>query len=384
MLTLAVLADDLTGALDTGVQFAASGVKTALTIGLTPPEDCTVAICDLETRHVTPAEAFTRTQHAVRHAMACGARYLYVKTDSGLRGNIGAALSALSASGGRVLFAPSYPENRRITAGGVHYIDGVPVSQSLFGRDARNPVRHDRVAEILRETAKLSIHELYAGEAIPDAQGILVADAQTDADLAGWAQTALVSGICCFAGCAGFAKQLHSALQLPRGAVRPPSGKRPFLVVCGSISPVSLAQLTQAQEEGIPCFRLREVEKTGASAVFQAMRQSGCAIVASAFGEEDIRANSSSAPADIASRLGEIVRLAAESGEFGLYLIGGDTLMAAVRALGDCTILPSFELASGVVLCSLIQQDAERPLITKSGSFGGRDAITAVLRQFAG
>ena len=54
MLTLAVLADDLTGALDTGVQFAASGVKTALTIGLTPPADCTVSICDLETRHVTP------------------------------------------------------------------------------------------------------------------------------------------------------------------------------------------------------------------------------------------------------------------------------------------------------------------------------------------
>ena len=98
----------------------------------------------------------------------------------------------------------------------MHYIDGVPVSQSLFGRDARNPVRHDRVAEILRETAELPIHELYAGEAIPDAQGILVADAQTDADLAGWAQTALVSGICCFAGCAGFAKQLQSALQLPR------------------------------------------------------------------------------------------------------------------------------------------------------------------------
>ena len=66
MLTLAVFADDLTGALDTGVQFAASGVKTAVTVGTAPPESCTVAVCDLETRHLSPAEAAARRKQRLK------------------------------------------------------------------------------------------------------------------------------------------------------------------------------------------------------------------------------------------------------------------------------------------------------------------------------
>ena len=57
MLTLAVFADDLTGALDTGVQFAASGVKNRRHGGDHAARGCTVAVCDLETRHLSPAEA---------------------------------------------------------------------------------------------------------------------------------------------------------------------------------------------------------------------------------------------------------------------------------------------------------------------------------------
>lgn len=385
MLTLAVFADDLTGALDTGVQFAASGVQTAVTVGTLPPEGCTVAVCDLETRHVSPAEAFARTREAVRHAMSRGARYFYVKTDSGLRGNIGAELAALQEVDGRVLFAPSYPENGRVTTGGVHLIDGAPVSQSLFGRDARNPVRHDRVSDILRETADVPAHELHAGGPIPDKPGVLIADAETDAALAAHARAALGAGIACFAGCAGFAKQLEPALALPRTAQRRTFHRAPLLVVCGSISPVSLSQLAEARTAGVPCFRLRETADGGIAAVQAALRQTGCAVVASAFDEADIRGNEESGlTADlIAARLGGLAYRAAGESACGLFVIGGDTLMAAVRAWGACSLVPAFEASSGVVVCALVRDGAERLLITKSGSFGGPDAVTAALRQYA-
>lgn len=386
MLTLAVFADDLTGALDTGVQFAASGVKTAVTVGTTPPESCTVAVCDLETRHLSPAEAAARTAEAVRAAQVRGARYLYVKTDSGLRGNIGAALSALLPDGGRVLFAPAYPENGRVTVNGVHLIDGVPVSQSLFGRDARTPVRHDRVADILRANADVPISALSEGAPIPEhAGGVLVADAATDAALAAHARAALDAGITRFAGCAGFARQLASALALPRAQTRRTFAQAPLLVVCGSVSPVSRAQLAAARADGVPCFRINDAQGDGFARVRAALSREGCAVVASAFDEADVRENDTAGMTaqTVAAALGNIACHAAETCRCGLYVIGGDTLMAVVQALGACVIVPAFEAASGVVACSLDWNGGERLLVTKSGSFGAQDAITAILRQYA-
>ena len=64
-------------------------------------------------------------QRAVAAHIGC----VYKKTDSALRGNIGAERSAvLDGSGEKCLsFIPALPGMNRITVGGVHYIDGVPV-----------------------------------------------------------------------------------------------------------------------------------------------------------------------------------------------------------------------------------------------------------------
>lgn len=386
MLTLAVFADDLTGALDTGVQFASSGVKTAVTVGKLPSEDCTVAVCDLETRHVSPTEAAARTALAVRAAQTRGARYFYIKTDSGLRGNIGAALSALLSEGDRVLFAPSYPEYGRVTINGVHLIDGVPVSQSLFGRDARSPVRHDRVEDILRANTDVPVCALGEGKAIPKQErAVLIADAATDAALAAHAHAALEAGITCFAGCAGLARQLNRELALPRMQARWTFSRMPMLVVCGSISPISRIQLQSARTNGVPCFHFRDVQDSGFARVHAALSREGCAVVASAFDEEDVCKNNAArmTAQTVASALGSIAFRAAETCRCGLYVIGGDTLMAAIQALGICTIIPAFEAASGVVICALVWNGSERLLVTKSGSFGAPDAITAILKQYA-
>ena len=384
MLTLAVLADDLTGALDTGVQFASAGVKTAVAVGSVPPDGCAVAVCDLETRHMAPEEAFLRTREAVRQAQSRGARYFYGKTDSGLRGNLGAALAALREVDGRVFFAPSYPENGRVTTGGVHLIDGVPVSRSLFGRDARNPVRHDRVADILRETAALPIRELRTGASVPGEAGVYVADAETDGELSDHARHALDAGFSCFAGCAGFAKQLAPFLHLPSGTARRTFARAPLLVVCGSVSPVSLAQLAAARRAGIPAFLLRGLECGEVSPLWNALRETGCAVLASAFEADDLSANDAAGwtAETVAARLGAFARRAVEKTSCGLFVIGGDTLMAAIRALGTCALLPAFEMSSGVVACTLTWRNEERLLVTKSGSFGGEEAILSVFKMY--
>ena len=61
MLLLLILADDFTGALDTGVQFAACGIPTRVVVGEQvdfAANDAAVLVVDTETRHLPAAEAY--------------------------------------------------------------------------------------------------------------------------------------------------------------------------------------------------------------------------------------------------------------------------------------------------------------------------------------
>ena len=62
---IAVIADDLTGALDTGVQFRQWGYSAQLTDS---PEQCSaeVAIANTDTRNKTPEEAYRETYRVAK------------------------------------------------------------------------------------------------------------------------------------------------------------------------------------------------------------------------------------------------------------------------------------------------------------------------------
>ena len=146
MLRLLIIADDFTGALDTGVQFAACGVSTRVVVGETAELagcESTVLVVDTETRHLSAAAAGAAIETLTRRAVNAGVPCIYKKTDSALRGNIGAELSALlRASGASQLpFLPAFPQIGRTTEGGIHYISGVPVNKSPFGIDPFEPAR---------------------------------------------------------------------------------------------------------------------------------------------------------------------------------------------------------------------------------------------------
>ena len=163
MLLLLILADDFTGALDTGVQFAACGIPTRVVVGEQvdlAASDAAVLVVDTETRHLPAAEAYAVIAKLTRDAMSAGVFSIYKKTDSALRGNIGAELSALlKTSGERQLpFLPAFPQIDRVTRDGVHYISGVPVTESPFGIDPFEPVRHARVTELIGEQTDVPAH----------------------------------------------------------------------------------------------------------------------------------------------------------------------------------------------------------------------------------
>ena len=132
---LLLIADDLTGSLDAAVQFERAGVSTFVTMRdatETPGADVSVLAVDIESRHLPPGEAARRVERCVEAAVRAGIRRFYKKTDSTLRGNIGAELAAMLRATGvqELYFVSALPDAGRITRGGVQYVDGVPLHGS--------------------------------------------------------------------------------------------------------------------------------------------------------------------------------------------------------------------------------------------------------------
>ena len=244
MVRLFIIADDFTGALDTGVKLAGLGAKTRVVTSF--PEDprvcdADVLVWDSETRHLSPEQA----QEAIRSVAArlrtypdC---YVFKKTDSALRGNIGAELQGLleGLNARQIAFLPAYPEINRTTENGVQYIDGVPVSESVFGKDLLNPVLHDSVAEIIAEQSSLPVRIRNTHEARLAEEGITVFDTVTRSQMDAIFTALQDQGVRLYAGCAGAGACLPQLLAPGKAAQVSPELTLPFFVLCGSINAVT-------------------------------------------------------------------------------------------------------------------------------------------------
>src|ERR671916_3059704 len=117
---IAVIADDLTGAADSGVQFVHAGYRVAVFFCATEmvADDLDAVAFDTDSRAMPAGFAAKRVLNAAR--VARGARIVYKKLDSTLRGNVAAELAAAFGASGcaRTVVAPAFPEAGRTTAGG--------------------------------------------------------------------------------------------------------------------------------------------------------------------------------------------------------------------------------------------------------------------------
>ena len=416
---LLIVADDLTGGLDTGVQFTRQGITVRVVVDPDPSGKWTrtaaqVLVAVSETRHMPPGDAYETVYRIISAGRQAGIPYFYKKTDSALRGNIGAELgAALKASGAEVLsFLPAYPAMNRITVEGCHYIDGVPAAQSVFGRDPFNPVVESDVRKLVASQTDTPVTcDERCGK------GILIVDAQSDEDLRTAGERLFTKGyLSVSAGCAGFAAFLPDLLGLDRGEV-PDSYDLGdgLLVISGSLNPVTMRQIRFAQKRGF----VRICPKPGQEEPFKnGVAQSGenpaslrCAGSSAAqnagpsailwCGEKWVILDSSEIDPEeeafrdymrgkgmdsgeprilIAAYLAEILAEIEDSVEGTVMIVGGDTLLSCLRRLGCRDLEPLAELFPGVVLSRYRAGGKEKLLISKSGGFG-KESLLADLQE---
>jgi D-threonate/D-erythronate kinase len=260
MPTIAVIADDLTGAADAGVQFVRAGYRTAVLFS--EPEvladDFDAVSFDTDSRTMPAGFAAKRVLEAAHAARE--ARIVYKKLDSTLRGNVAAELAA--ALGGtrreRAIVAPAFPAAGRTTVGGTQRVHGVPVDETEMANDPHTPVRVAHVPSLLADAfssvGALGVEDLTDPE---DVQRTLkdnecvVADADRDENLEALVRAVPDPARVLWAGSAGLALALGSVYPGPcagdAGVQR--ARVRPVLVVVGSLSGVAREQVRRLVRE---------------------------------------------------------------------------------------------------------------------------------------
>src|SRR5215207_10006391 len=329
---VAIIADDLTGAADTGVQLARAGYRTAVAFRdapIPPAEDLDAVALDTDSRAMPAGFAAKRVMeagHTVRHA-----GIVYKKLDSTLRGPIAAELAAaLGASGrDRAVVAQAFPAAGRTTADGVQLVRGVPVHETEAKNDPRTPVREGHVPTLLAaafpSVVSLNDEDLANPAAVRRAR---------DEDLETLVRAVPDPSEVLWAGSAGLAVALGRVYPGPRaGKTLPqPTPARKVLVVVGSLSGVARQQLRSLEEQGCAAVPVSDRSGAGREAlgkVREALSGGACAALHSA--EDRI----SSDAGDVVGVLAEVVGALSGEGLFdALVLTGGDTAVGVARRLG--------------------------------------------------
>jgi D-threonate/D-erythronate kinase len=349
MTTLRLVADDLTGALDSAAQFACADrpVPVYLEPPVSPPRAFGV---DAATREADPATAEAIARRLAPLLAPEPGVTAFKKVDSLLRGHPGRELAALLTALGQrhCVIAPAFPFHGRVTRGGRQYfqkegawrITGADVKASLEARGL--PVLLARPGD------------RFEG-------GITLWDAETDADLRAVAEAASGFGepvLWCGSGGLAAALAGPAAPAIPLARFR-----RPMLGLFGSDHPSTAAQLSAC---GGHVLGVADCGPATTALIAARLSDTGTALVRFDLGSGMTRGQASARIAH------EVHSLATDmKGPQTLLIAGGETLRSLCLSLGTEHLAVLGQIDPGVPVSRMVggRWDGTE-VISKSGGFG--------------
>lgn len=334
-LEIAIIADDLTGALDTSAPFAMAGrsvvvaprpagLESALATG------ANVVVVNTASRALPAGEAARIVRAVAEGLVAARPALVFKKIDSRLKGNIGAETAAIADAFGfaAIRVAPAVPEQGRVTRRG-----------AVAGRGVDVPI---------------PVAPLFAG------LDAAIADANDDADLdrvvtaTDWTTTLAV-------GARGLGAALARRYR-PSVPAPMPLDRRTLFVI-GSRDRLTAEQV--AALGGVAVHDAPQGRVTGNVALPAVLRctgpDGGADAVASRFAAGAAAIISASRPAV-------------------LLMSGGDTALAVLDRLGVDLVRPRGEAAPGLPWFSIARPGLpDLTAVVKSGGFGESRCLAALL-----
>ncbi len=399
-----VIADDLTGALDTGVQFSKWGLPTQVYLSMESLSGFgstqTVTVFNTESREDPPEIAVKKIKRVMSFFDFSRNCIFYKKIDSTLRGNIGAELDTMMEEVGinHCFLAPAYPEQNRTTLNGAHLINGIKISETEYFNETNlvsSTLTSLVESQTNRETHHINLENLRKGtknlrthieNLISSGVEIISFDAVNNEDLQ---QIVGVSeGIKVLCGSAGLASQIPEGLGLVK--------RKPILTICGSTRTTSLNQIRKlVQEPTVRHISLntlkildstqernKELERISVSAA--EFLENGYDVAISSVSDVNSFDNTIAYGKKMGLSLDDIKELVAEtlsmivssilslSEVSGLILTGGDTAQAVYQRIGITRVELEGEFQPGIPLLKLPMGIKS---ITKAGGFGTENTL---------
>jgi D-threonate/D-erythronate kinase len=166
-LKVVVIADDDTGAADTGVKFKSLGLPVFM-IGesnlsnTSILSDAGVLSVSTRTRNTNPETAISIVKRTCSWIEEKQPELIFKKVDSCLRGNVGAEVGVLmdALSYAAAFIVAAYPAMNRTVFDGIQYLNGIPIAESEMGQDPVSPVTESNVVKIINQNASYKSGEI--------------------------------------------------------------------------------------------------------------------------------------------------------------------------------------------------------------------------------
>lgn len=417
---IAIIADDLTGANDTALQFHLRGCNTQIIFDYesSPKGDTYTRAWAIssETRHCEPAYAAQKVYDITTGLMNnFNIEHVYKKMDSTLRGNIAhealAMLQALEYDA--AVIVPAFPSENRITIGGYQMLKGVPVERTEFARDPQNPIFQSHIPTLLKHQLASEHQDIVdvipfttvtkgAGpilvelqELVKNGRKLIVIDALSRTDLE---QIALAVKKCTYdilpCGSAGLA-QACAGIWLADASyqhIKKVIADIPILVVSGSATDITKNQLIKLEEEEdvdayflkIPIEKIfSPVDDEFANRVINNFKKVSVAVVQfddfnlnqEFFNKHQVTRQQLSGI--LTDYLAELTKKVVEQQELILITVGGETSYKCCNILGSNNLQIIDEVEPAIPLC--LDHNAQW-IVTKSGNLGNPKTLINIIK----
>lgn len=375
---IGVIADDLTGAAELGAIGWRHGFRAEILRSGLPASHSAIACVDTDSRACDPTEAAKRVAAAARLLHNAGAKWIYKKVDSVLRGNVTAEVEAAmkQLKLDRTLLLPANPQLGRTIRDGEYFIGDRPLHKTEFAHDPHFPRRSSQVLRLIKVPEHFMMRAARGERDLPPG-AIVIGDAASTTDLQDWAA-------CCdakmlTAGGAEFFNALLGARKNGVAAEAPalpvPRDDREFFVV-GTSTQASRHFVSEARKHKQAIFALPQELAWGAAFSAPAVEAVSQRIVTALQTHSRVILNVGLPQvrhADVAGRLSShVVRVAEQvlrQRPVGrVFAEGGATAAELVRRMGWSRLEVRREHAPGVATLA-VEGDDHFLLTIKPGTY---------------
>lgn len=422
-----IIADDLTGANDTALQFKKCNAKTKILLDYSiPPEnDLSTEIWAIstESRNISAEQAEARVLETIENLNKnLNLEYFYKKIDSTLRGNIARETLTMvkTLNYDAAIVIPAFPSEGRITVGGYHLSKCTPIGRTEMARDPHSPITESYVPSLFKNQLKedeqnmvglIGLKTIMNGagpilikinELIKEGKKLIIADSASAVDIEQVVLAINKSNYKILPAGTAATGSILAKLWLPEDDITEKNEQiimpqMPNLIISGSATQINSNQIEQLDKtydfDNIHTLPLTvEMVLNGINDDFVndivSQLSSGDTVVIHSskllenfdgFSDDSLRGELSRAnlASKITDYLAELTKAITDKIKVLLITLGGETSYKCCNAISAKELIMKDEVAPAIALCVDYKNQW---IITKSGNLGNPKTLIEILK----